>query len=62
MADNIAKEGAIPDVAGCFFATREVGGYLGRKVDWREEEHPLGVCRSRMLDELRSRGLLNMNV
>jgi hypothetical protein len=33
MADRIAKEGVVPDVAVYFFATREDGGYLGRKGD-----------------------------
>jgi hypothetical protein len=33
MADNIAKEGVVPDVAVCSFATRGDGGSLRRKGD-----------------------------
>jgi hypothetical protein len=33
MADNIAKEGVVPDIAVCFFTAREGGEYLRRKGD-----------------------------
>jgi hypothetical protein len=61
MADSIAKEGVVPDIAVCFLETKE-DGVLAMKRRWTEEEHPVGFSRGRTFDGLHSRGLLNMNV